>query len=212
MRFISLVTLLIISISCTGQNNDQTRIETHNFLDDFEAVNDSGLVNVVIEIPAGSNQKWEVEKETGHLAWEIAGDSLRVISYLPYPANYGMVPRTWLPENVGGDGDPIDIFVIGPALERGSVVNARVIGVIKMIDTGEQDDKLIAVDTNSWFYGVHNYDSLQSEYPGIVEILITWLQNYKGDGVVEIIEMGDEEEAERILQASIKAYQNQPNR
>ena len=207
-----LLFVLFILTSCSHTDEPQTSITDHDYLNDFPAITDQGLVNIVIEIPAGSNDKWEVEKETGHLVWEIADDSLRIVRYLPYPANYGMVPQTWLPEDLGGDNDPLDIFVIGPALKRGSVVNARVIGVIKMTDRGEQDDKLIAVDTNSWFDGIHNYESFHSEYPGIAEILTTWLRYYKGDGIVEILGIGDEKEAESILQASIRAYQSQPNR
>jgi len=206
MRFYFISVFVFISVSCSQPAANERRIETHDFLNDFTALTEEGLLNAVIEIPAGSNQKWEVEKETGHLAWEIRDDSPRVIQYLPYPANYGMVPQTWLPETLGGDDDPLDIFVIGPALERGSVVSARLIGVIRMLDSGEQDDKLIAIDPNSWFDTVHSFNDLQEQFPGISEILTSWLQNYKGKGFVEIEGIGDEMEASNILEKSIKSY------
>jgi len=197
---------VLVAVSCSQPKFDENRIETYNFLSDFNALNDAGLVNAIIEIPAGSNQKWEVEKDTGHLAWEIRGDSLRVIQYLPYPANYGMVPQTWLPEHLGGDNDPLDIFVIGPALERGRVVGVRLIGVIKMLDNDEQDDKLIAINPDSWFDTVHSLNDLHEQFPGISEILVLWLQHYKGEGFVEVVGVGDEIEANNILKQSIEAY------
>ena len=209
MRSFLIFVLVIFSVSCSQPTVDEKRIEIHNFLKDFTALTDEGLVNAVIEIPAGSNQKWEVDKDTGHLAWEVRGDSLRVIPYLPYPANYGMVPQTWLPEHLGGDNDPLDLFVLGPKLERGSVTGVRLIGVIKMLDGGEQDDKLVAVDPNSWFDTVHSLGDLHEQFPGISEILITWLENYKGEGFVEIEGIGDENEANNILNQSIESYREQ---
>ena len=91
-----------------------------NILTDYPALNEnSGTINVVIEIPAGTAAKWEVDKRDGALRWEIEDGRPRVVRYLGYPGNYGMVPRTLLPEEVGGDGDALDVLVLGPALEHG---------------------------------------------------------------------------------------------
>ena len=179
-----------------------------DFLRDFDPINEDGTVNIVIEIPAGDNQKWEVDKESGSLYWEVAGDSLRVISYLPYPANYGMVPRTFLPYESGGDNDPMDIFLLGPAKERGTVVPGRLIGVIKMLDRGEQDDKLIAVDPDSWFGDVYSIEDLESDFSGVTKILSVWLENYKGKDIVIIEGVLGPETAEALLEESIRSYQN----
>lgn len=185
-----------------------TAIRTADFLRDFPPSPSEGLVNAVIEIPAGSNQKWEVSKTTGHLEWEVVSDTLRMVPYLPYPANYGMVPQTWLPEELGGDNDPLDIIVVGPRLDRGTVAAVRLVGVIKMTDRGEQDDKLIAVDPESWFRHVHTLEDLQSAFPGITEILVTWFGSYKGPGMVIIESVGNEVEAWRIFNEAVKAYSN----
>ena len=56
-----------------------------------------------------------------------------------------MIPRTLLPKELGGDGDPLDVLVLGRALPRGSVVETKVLGVLKLLDRGEQDDKILAV-------------------------------------------------------------------
>jgi inorganic pyrophosphatase len=195
-------------MSCSGVDDNPTVIREFDYLHGFEALTPSGLVNILIEIPAGSNQKWEVNKDTGHLEWQVVGDSLRVIPYLPYPANYGMVPGTWLPFEDGGDNDPIDIFLLGPAHERGTVQKGRVIGVIKMIDGGEQDDKLIAIDPDSWFYSVETVEQLTTQFPGIIDILTVWLANYKGEGVIEIESVKEYNEAFDILMKAVDSFRN----
>jgi len=205
MRF--LFPLLLVLASCSSDSESTTSISTNDFLRDFPALTEDGLVNMVIEIPAGSNQKWEVEKEHGHLEWEVAGDTLRVVPYLPYPANYGMVPRTWLPIEEGGDDDPLDVILLGPAVERGTVVPVRLVGVLKMLDGGEQDDKLIAVDPGSWFGTVHTLDDLKELFPGVIPILTEWFGSYKGGNVVEIQDVENESAATDILKRSIQAYQ-----
>ena len=207
-----LILLLVVALafSCTevevNQQNENI-ITTHDFLRDFPAFNNDGLVNVVVEIPAGCNQKWEVDKETGYLEWERVGyDSLRVVKYLPYPANYGMIPRTWLPVNKGGDDDPLDIFLLGQTVERGSVVPAKIIGVIKMLDKGLQDDKLIAVPVNGIFSEISTLGQIYIAYPGVIEIIKIWLSSYKGEGFVEIQGVQDEIEATVILKNASEAY------
>lgn len=58
----------------------------------MSAKNRDGSINVLIEIPSGTNGKWEVNKETGNLDWEFKKGVPRVVQSLPYPANYGMIP------------------------------------------------------------------------------------------------------------------------
>jgi inorganic pyrophosphatase len=91
---------------------------------------------VYIEIPKGSNVKYELDKRTGLLAVD------RVLySTVYYPANYGFVPRTWC-----DDGDPLDVLVLGqePVVPQ-VLMRARAIGVMRMRDDKGQDDKIIAV-------------------------------------------------------------------
>jgi len=179
--------------------------EKHLFLD-YSAIDSSGNINVVVEIPTGTNAKWEVDKTTGHLKWGFKKGKPRVVSYLGYPGNYGMVPRTILPIELGGDGDPLDVVVIGPAIPRGSVVQARPIGVLKMLDDGEQDDKIIAVLPNSDLGKISSIEELTGEFRGIAEILEIWFSNYKGPGKMKSKGFGSVADATSIIESAVAAY------
>jgi inorganic pyrophosphatase len=95
--------------------------------------------NVVIEIPRGSKVKYELDKPTGLLRVD------RILySSVIYPANYGFIPRSYC-----GDGDPLDVLVLGnePVVPL-SIMQARAIGFLRMLDEGQEDDKVIAVHTH----------------------------------------------------------------
>lgn len=104
----------------------------------------------------------------------------RKVNYLPYPANYGIVPSTLYPVVKGGDGDPLDVLVLGPALDKGSVVQVRLIGLMRMKDQGEGDDKLLAVPLGADYQQIHSIESLRANYPSADQILKLWFENYKG--------------------------------
>lgn len=93
-------------------------------------------VNALIEISQGSRCKYEIDKETGLLRLD------RVIySSFHYPVNYGFIPQT-----LGEDHDPLDILVLcSEEIRPLCLVHAKVIGNMQMIDSGEEDDKIIAV-------------------------------------------------------------------
>lgn len=163
----------------------------------------NGLINVVVEIPAGTSEKWEINKSNGKLSLEYIDNTPRVIKYLPYPFNYGMIPNTLLPKEEGGDGDPLDVIVIGDYIKRGSVVSSKVIGYIKMIDKGERDDKIIAISKDSPLYFVNDINQLNQNFPGITKIIKTWFKNYKGENKIEIKGFSDKREAHELINKSI---------
>ena len=118
-----------------------------------------------------------------------------------------MIPRTLLSKKKGGDGDPLDILVLGPPVERGSVLRCKVIGVLYLNDKGEQDDKLIAVSSNSPMYKINSIVDLNDNYKGVGEIVKLWFTNYKGVGKMESKGYGSKEAAIKILNESIKDFQ-----
>lgn len=202
--------LCLTSCNLSNTNSDAVIYDTEyqHLIDDVAPINSDGLINVVIEIPAGTNEKWEVCKITGELDIESINGNPRTVNYLSYPGNYGMIPQTLLSYENGGDGDPIDVLVLGSAIDKGKIVPCKIIGVIKLFDGGEQDDKLIAVYPGSNFYHINDISELEKSYSGVLEILEIWFTNYKGQGQMEFNGFGDKTEAELILQSAIKSYQN----
>ena len=95
------------------------------------------IVNTIIELNSNTINKYELITETGHLKLDRVG-----YSSLSYPFAYGCLPRTW-----DEDGDPLDIEIVGVTepLIPGSIVEARIIGIMTFDDGGEVDDKVIGV-------------------------------------------------------------------
>ena len=98
---------------------------------------DDAVINCIVEVSKGSLNKYELITEAGVLKLDRVG-----YSSMSYPFTYGAIPQTW-----DLDNDPLDVEIIGVTewLVPGSVVEARVIGVMKFEDGGETDDKIIAV-------------------------------------------------------------------
>jgi len=208
----SLIVLILLSACNDKGTNDIPNIDSLNLIHDIAPFTDDSLVHIVVEIPAGTNQKWEVSKTTGQIEWEkISPDSFRVINYLPYPANYGFVPQTLLTETNHGDGDPVDVFVLGPASPRGGVTRGKIIGIIHMLDDQEMDSKLLAVDVENPVLAANSLETLLNDYPGVIEILKLWLLNYKGRDRIEILSIKDEKDGLKYLREAHGAYVNSKN-
>ena len=186
-----------------------TLVGEKSYLTGYEPTNQSGDLNVVVEISTGTIDKWEVTKPDGKLKWEFKKGKPRKVNYLGYPGNYGMVPKTLLPKELGGDGDPVDVIVLGPAVARGSVIQAKLIGVLKLLDKGEQDDKLIAVAAGTPLYAANSLKELNQKYVGVADIVEIWFLNYKGPGKMQAQGFGDVLEARKILNAAIAAFKMQ---
>jgi inorganic pyrophosphatase len=196
--------LLLISCRESPLPENGTNAVPLNYLTAYPALNPDSTVNAAIEIPAGTNDKWETHKSTGVMEWEQKNGKRRVVQYLPYPANYGMIPGTILPKEKGGDGDPLDILVLGPAVERGSVLPVKIIGVLRLMDTGEQDDKLIGVPLTGPFAKLTSMQDLEIQFPMAAQIIALWFTNYKGPGKMQALGFGEKAEAMEILKASMR--------
>ncbi|MBI5372959.1 MAG: inorganic diphosphatase [Sphingobacteriales bacterium] len=154
-------------------------------------------VNAMIEIPQGSRSKYEVDKETGLLKLD------RVIySSFQYPINYGFIPQT-----LGLDGDPLDILVIcSQSIHSLCLVEANVIGNMQMIDSGQEDDKIIAVAAKD--PSVNHIRRIEELPQHFLLELKNFFEQYKvlENKKVEIDTFQDQGIAFRIIQDSIDLY------
>lgn len=162
-------------------------------------VNADATINMIVEIPAGTTAKYEMNKTNYQIQMDSIDGRPRYINYLGYPGNYGMIPNTILSKSDGGDGDPLDVLLLGPAVDRGSVQKVKIIGVLRLLDGGEQDDKLIAVAPTSNWSKIDDIDDLDTHYPGVKTIVATFFEQYKGNGEMKLIGWADKAQALNIL-------------
>lgn len=156
--------------------------------------------HVVVEIPKGGKVKYELDKRSGLLR----ADRILYSSVI-YPANYGFVPRTYC-----DDGDPLDVLVLmsEPVVPR-TLLEANAIGLMRMSDEGQEDDKIIAV---------HVHDPSFAEYTDISELpthmgkeIRTFFEDYKAleRKSVVVEDLLGAPHAQRALQAAIDLYEQQ---
>lgn len=168
---------------------------------DFPQPTDSKEFYTAIEIPAGGFTKYEIDADTGHIVVD------RFISMpMAYPTNYGSITSS-----LGGDGDPLDALVYSrQPITPGAIIKVRAIGVLKMIDGGEKDDKIIAVPVSKVD---STYDAIKeiSDLPKIEQDRLQgFFSVYKnipeGSKKVELTGFESAARAEEEVAAAIKAY------
>jgi inorganic pyrophosphatase len=155
-------------------------------------------VNAIIEIPQGSRAKYEIDKESGLLKLD------RVIySSFYYPTNYGFIPRTY-----GDDKDPLEILVLSSiSVQPLCIIDAKVIGVMQMIDGGDADDKIIAVAAHDM--SVNHINNIEELPPHFFKELRQFFEDYKKleNKTVQVEDFGDKATALQIISAGIAHYQ-----
>jgi inorganic pyrophosphatase len=179
-----------------------------NFLSGIETGDADGNINVVIEIPKGTTGKWEVSgDDPTRIVWEFKKGKPRTVEYMNgYPANYGTVPKTAMPAEFGGDGEPIDIVIIGDPLPRGEIIKAKVIGILNLQEGDEFDGKLIGVQIGSKEAKANTWEELNTLISGSVDSVSSWFENYKGPGEIKLTSIGSAEQAMEIVAASASAF------
>lgn len=151
----------------------------------------------VIEVPQGSKNKYEVDKETGFLRLDRV-----LFSAVHYPANYGFIPRTYC-----DDGDALDVLVLQQSpVHPLTIVTARPIGVMRMRDDKGIDDKIVAVSTHDpWFCDYTD----QAQLPvHIMREVRRFFEDYKilEQKAVVIDGMLGQADALRIIRESLDLY------
>ncbi len=155
------------------------------------------VVNGIIEIPKGSRAKYELDKESGLLILD------RVLySSMYYPANYGFIPQTYCEDN-----DPLDILIISQIdIVPLCIVPAKVIGVMRMLDGGEADDKIIAVAAHD--KSVSHINDISELPEHFISEIRNFFEDYKKleNKTVVVEEFQNAETAKFILQQAIADY------
>jgi len=154
-------------------------------------------VNAIIEIPEGSKSKYELDKESGLLKLDRV-----LFSSVHYPANYGFIPQT-----LSDDNDPLDILVISSVdVVPLCIIEAKIIGLMTMIDEEERDDKIIAVAKNDM--SVNYINDVHELPPHTTTELKRFFVDYKKleHKNVTVEKFLDKAEAYKVILESQKLY------
>ena len=150
-----------------------------------------------IEIPKGSKKKYELDKETGLIILD------RILyTSTHYPANYGFIPRTY-----SQDKDPLDVLVLcDEPFDPLVLVRCKPMGVVKMIDEEAADEKIISVCVND--PSMSGYNDISELPPHILDEIKHFFIVYKQleNKTTFVTEIDGVDEAKRVIQASIDAY------
>ena len=151
----------------------------------------------VIEIPKGSRKKYELDKETGLIILD------RILyTSTHYPANYGFIPRTY-----GDDGDPLDVLLLcSEPLEPMSLVRAYPVGVINMLDNGQNDEKIVAIPFNDPNYNA--YKDMEQLPRHVFDEMRHFFTVYKNleNKTTAVDEVADRNDAVKVIDAAIDRY------
>lgn len=157
-----------------------------------------GLLNVLIEIPGGSKNKYEFDKDLNAFALDRV-----LFASVQYPLDYGFVPNT-----LADDGDPLDgMVMMDQPTFPGCVITARPIGMLEMIDGGDRDEKILCVPAADPRYA--QVQSLKDVAPHRLDEIAEFFRTYKNleKKVTEILGWKDVEHVNPLVEACVAAGQ-----
>lgn len=163
---------------------------------------EGGIVNVVVEIPQGSSHKIEWNRELATMQLDRVEPAI-----FAKPTNYGFIPQT-----LDEDGDELDALIItDEPLPTGIFLEARVIGVMRFVDDGEVDDKVVVVpaDDRNTGNAVTTLADLPKRLIEQIEFHFSHYKDLKKPGTTVVESWGDVAEAKAIIHESIARWNNQ---
>ncbi len=153
------------------------------------------VVNVIVEIPKGTNAKYEYDPDLGVFKYDRS-----LTSAMAYPCSYGYIPST-----LGEDGDALDFLIYNATpIERGTLVECKVIGVLDMEDEGLKDYKILGVPTSH----VRRHYNLKSIDPMFLKIASNFFAHYKdlNNKDVKVFDWHEKDDAHRIIDTGISEF------
>ena len=162
----------------------------------------NGQINVVIEIPAGSNNKIEWKRNIGLMQIDRVDPKA-----FPKPTNYGFIPQT-----LDEDGDELDVLLVtSEPLPTGVFIEAKYIGVMKFVDDEEVDDKIVAVPADDRNAGnaIESLQDLPQQLIKQIEYHFNHYKDLKKPGSTKVKSWGDKAEAKAVIEAAVKRWDNQ---
>ncbi len=162
---------------------------------------ENGEITVVVEIPEGSSHKIEWDRHVGVMKLDRVEPKV-----FAKPTNYGFIPQT-----LDEDGDELDVLLITDApLSTGVVVDARVIGVMKFVDDGEVDDKVIAVPSDDRNNGdaIQTLDDIPVQLIKQIEFHFNRYKDLKKPGSTVVKEFAGIDEAKTVIHDAIERWNN----
>ena len=191
--FIRYKLILLASLFLTSCGEEQLPIN----YGDLSTYSAAGHLQMVVEIPAGTNAKLEYDIETNTFPVDKKNGKDRVIEFLPYLGNYGFIPSTIMDLSRGGDGDAVDILLLSQHLPTGTIIEVLPIGVLVLEDSGEKDSKIIAVpvDESLRIMKTHSYENFHSDFFEAKQLIQLWFLSYKEGSVIKFISWEDEKAA-----------------
>ena len=162
---------------------------------------DEGIINVVVEIPAGSSHKIEWNRELAIMQLDRVEPAI-----FAKPTNYGFIPQT-----LDEDGDELDVLIVtNEPLPTGIFLEAKVIGVMKFEDDGEVDDKIVVVPVDDRHTGnvVTALGDLPAQLIKQIEFHFNHYKDLKKPGTTLVKSWGDIAEAKEVIHESIERWGN----
>ena len=163
---------------------------------------ENGVINVVVEIPAGSNHKIEWDRKLGAMKL----DRVEPIIFAK-PTNYGFIPQT-----LDEDGDELDALIItDQPLTTGIFLQARIIGVMKFVDDDEVDDKVVVVPADDRNNGnaIQTLADLPPQLIKQIEFHFNHYKDLKKSGTTKVTNWGNIDEAKKVIRESQHRWQQQ---
>jgi len=159
-------------------------------------------LNVIVEIPRGSNIKYEVDKDSGLLFVDR-----KLFTAMFYPCNYGFIPCT-----LEDDGDPVDVLVLGEfSLVPLSVIRVRAVGVLNTEDEEGIDSKIIAVPIDKidpGFTSIKDVNDIPENIKNQIEHFFQHYKELEGDKYVKISGWGNKQMADKKITDAISRFSN----